>query len=78
MTIDRLIDVLDTMDEPVTKDTLERWVRARRLRNHGYLHNGAPVKFHIRRTDPALYSLKRARYLRDRDQQLKTAKMTVK
>lgn len=77
MTIDQLVEVLDTMDEHVPRATIERWVRARRLRNHGYLHNGAPVRFHIRRTDPALYSLKRARYLRDRDQQLRRTKTTT-
>lgn len=74
MTIDQLIDVLDTMDEHVPRATIERWIKARRLRNHGYLHNGAPVKFHIRRTDPALYSLKRARHLRARDRKLSSTK----
>ncbi len=74
MTIDQLIEVLDTMDEAVPRATIERWIKARRLRNHGYLHNGMPVRFHIRRTDPALYSLKRARHLRARDRKLSGTK----
>lgn len=69
-TAEQLLDVLDTIGEPVEPDTLDTWIKARRLRPAGRLHNGAIVPTHTHDNEPYVYSVKRARKLRVRDQRL--------
>ena len=70
VTKQQLLEALADIDEPVPAKTLDQWIRARRLRRRGWLHNGEFVAFRIHADDPALYSLDRARKLRARDRQL--------
>lgn len=59
-------------DEPiVSRVKLYEWIRAGRLEPKGWLHNGHPVKFHIQRGDPRLFSLTQARENRRRDAEVK-------
>jgi len=70
-TADQLLDVLRNIDEEVERDTLDAWIKARRLRPAGRLHNGAIVPTHTHDNEPYVYSVKRARKLRARDNRLK-------
>lgn len=67
-----IAEVLTNIDEPVPDHQLDLWIRARRLRPHGYLHNGAVVEYRITDRDEPVYSLERARKLRRRDNDLRT------
>lgn len=70
-TRDELLEVLNNIGEKIPAKTLDAWIKARRLRRAGWLHNGQMIKFRINRNDPAVYSVARARKLRARDQQLR-------
>lgn len=69
-TTTEILEVLTNIDEPVDPDKLDQWIKARRLRTMGWRHDGALVKARVNERSQALYSLKRARKLRRRDQQL--------
>lgn len=56
----------------VSRVKLYEWIRARRLEPKGWLHDGRPVKFHIQRGDPRLFSLAQARDNRRRDAEAKS------
>ncbi|OBB20604.1 hypothetical protein [Mycolicibacterium elephantis] len=73
----KIIEALDNAGESVTEATLDRWIKARRLRRRGWLHNGSIVQFRIHANDPAVYSLARARKLRGRDQKLTRQKAST-
>lgn len=66
-TADQLLDVLRNIDEEIDPDTLDAWIKARRLRPAGRLHNGTIVPTHTHDNEPYVYSVKRARKLRARD-----------
>lgn len=67
-----LTEVLTNVDEPVTDDQLNRWIKARRLRPQGWKHDGTIVEFRIHDRDEPVYSVERARKLRRRDNNLQT------
>jgi hypothetical protein len=69
-TVEQLLEVLDNIGEPVEEKTLRQWIRVERLRKAGFLHDGALVATKVHPDDPVVYSLKRVRKLRRRDQQL--------
>lgn len=71
-TRDALLDVLTNIDEPVTPDRLDAWIRARRLRPAGYLHanDNTITEYRINPNVQPVYSVERARKLRRRDHQL--------
>lgn len=66
----QLLEVLANCGEPVEPETLEAWIKAKRLRPAGRLHNGLIVPTHTHDQDPYVYSVKRARKLRERDRRL--------
>lgn len=73
----KLLEVLRNIGEPVSRVKLYQWIRELRIRPKGYLHQGKIVPLRIRRGDPAVYSLARARKLRAkeiaRQQEVKTS-----
>jgi uncharacterized Zn finger protein (UPF0148 family) len=71
-----LIDVMATIDEPITDNQLDAWINARRLRTAGWLHDGSIIEFRLAPTDEPVYSLTRARKLRRRDNNLTRRKIT--
>lgn len=73
-TEEKLLEVLGNCGEPVEPTTLTAWIKARRLRPAGRLHDGLIVPTHTHDKDPYVYSVKRARKLRARDLRLKSAK----
>lgn len=70
-TAKQLLEVLETIGEKVEPETLDAWIKARRLRPDGRLHNGLIVPTHTHDDCPYVYSVKRARKLRARDARLK-------
>jgi uncharacterized Zn finger protein (UPF0148 family) len=72
-----IVEVLTNIDEPVTEDTLDLWIKARRLRPQGWIHDGAIIEFRITDKDEAVYSVERARKLRRRDQHLTRRRRTA-
>lgn len=72
----QLLEVLANCGEPVEPDDLAKWIKARRLRPAGRLHNGLIVPTHTHDNEPYVYSVKRARKLRARDTRLKTKAST--
>ncbi|MGE2714210.1 DUF1922 domain-containing protein [Mycolicibacterium litorale] len=68
----QLLEVLANCGEPIDPDTLTAWIKARRLRPAGRLHNGTIVPTHTHDNAPYVYSVKRARKLRARDNDLRT------
>jgi uncharacterized Zn finger protein (UPF0148 family) len=74
-----LIDILTNIDEPVEETRINQWIKARRLRSHGYLHDGTITAFEIDPdNDQPVYSVERARKLRRRDQQLTKIRAKVR
>jgi hypothetical protein len=67
----QLLEVLTNCGEPIDPDTLKEWIKTRRLRPAGRLHNGLIVPTHTHDQEPLVYSIKRARKLRARDGQLR-------
>jgi len=65
----KLLEVMDNLGERISRVKLYQWIREQRIRPKGWLHNGEIVHFRIRRGDPAVYSLARARKLRNREAQ---------
>lgn len=72
LTADQLLEVMANCGEPIDPEILQRWIKARRLRPAGRLHNGTIVPTHTHDNEPYVYSVKRARKLRARDHRLKT------
>lgn len=66
------------IDEPVTPDQLDRWITARRIRTMGWRHDGTLVQARVNEHSQPLYSLKRARKLRRRDERLQRIRQQVK
>lgn len=66
-----LIEVLANIDEPVTEDKLDQWIKARRLRPAGYLSGGTIIEYRLSEADEPVYSVERARKLRRRDGHLR-------
>lgn len=62
-----LLDTLTNIDEPVTPQRLDAWIRAQRLRPAGYNHDGTIAEYRIHPDAQPVYSLQRARKLRHRD-----------
>lgn len=77
-TEDQLLEVLTNCGEPVDPDTFKAWIKTRRIRPAGRLHNGLIVPTHTHDQDPYVYSVKRARKLRRRDQQLAAMRTKVR
>lgn len=77
-TEDQLLEVLTNCGEPVDPDTLKTWIKTRRIRPAGRLHNGLIVPTHTHDQEPYVYSVKRARKLRRRDQQLAATRTKVR
>lgn len=77
-TTTEILEVLTNIDEPVTPDQLNRWITARRLRTMGWRHDGTLVQTRVNEHSQPLYSLKRARKLRRRDEQLQRIRQQVK
>lgn len=77
-TTTEILELLTNIDEPITEDQLDQWIKARRLRTMGWRHDGTLVKTRINEHSQALYSLKRARKLRRRDQQLTQLRTKMK
>ncbi|MGV0793036.1 DUF1922 domain-containing protein [Mycolicibacterium sp. XJ1819] len=73
MTEPKLLEVLADLDEKVSRVKLYQWIREKRIRPKGWIHDGRIVQYRIRRGDPAVYSLARARKLRAREQQRQEA-----
>lgn len=76
-TRDELLEVLTNIDEPVTPERLDTWIRARQFRTRtgkghcaGYRHGDTIIEFRIHPDDEPVYSLERARKLRRRDHSL--------
>lgn len=66
-----LLEVLDNIGEPVTETRLNAWIRARRLRPAGWIHDDhAITEFRLNNTAEPVYSVERARKLRRRDHTL--------
>ena len=76
-TKDQLLEVMEHCGEPIDPDTLQQWIKARRLKPAGRLHNGLLVPTHTHDNEPYVYSVKRARKLRARDNRLKTKTVTT-
>lgn len=76
-TEEQLLEVMANCGEPVDPDTLTQWIKAKRLRPDGRLHNGLIVPTHTHDDCPYVYSVKRARKLRDRDNRLKAKTPTT-
>lgn len=71
MTEPKLLETMNNLDEKVSRVTFYRWVREKRIRPKGWIHDGRIMPIRIRRGDPAVYSLARARKVRTREQQKK-------
>lgn len=69
-----LLEVLANIAEPITKDRIDRWIKARRLRPAGYTHDGSIIEYRINPNAEPVYSLERARKLRRRDNDLTRTK----
>lgn len=63
----KLLEVLANLGENVSRVKLYEWIRAGRLKPRGWIHQGKIVAHHIRRGDPRVFSLSRARQLRWQD-----------
>lgn len=63
----KLLEVLKNVGEPVSRVKLYQWIREGRMRPKGWMHNGSIMPLRVRRGDPAVYSLARARKLRNRE-----------
>lgn len=77
-TTTEILELLTNIDEPIDPDTLDQWIKAKRLRTMGWRHDGTLVKTRVNEHSEALYSLKRARKLRRRDQQIVTLRAKVR
>lgn len=64
-----LLELLANIDEPTTTDRLNAWIRARRLRPAGYLHNHHITQHRTHPNAEPVYSLTRARKIRHREHQ---------
>lgn len=76
MTEPKILETMTNLDEKISRVTFYRWVREKRIRPKGWIHDGRIMPMRIRRGDPAVYSLARARKLRTREIQAKTAAQT--
>lgn len=65
----KLLEILDSLDEHVSRVRLYDWIRTGALRPRGYWHQNRIVADRIRRGDPRVFSLSQARQLRRRDNQ---------
>lgn len=63
-----LLETLDTLGEPVSRNRLYGWIKAGRLRPRGWIHHGRIVPRQVRRGDPRVFSLSQARQLRLSDE----------
>ncbi|MCK0174789.1 DUF1922 domain-containing protein [Mycolicibacterium sp. F2034L] len=77
-TTDELLDVLEAIGEPIDPDTLDAWIKAKRLRLIGWRHDGVFTQTRVNQHSEPLYSLKRAQKLRRRDQQIATLRTKVR
>ncbi|WP_374159064.1 hypothetical protein ACEWX3_07530 [Mycobacterium sp. G7A2] len=63
-----LLEMLETLQEPVSRDRLYKWLRQGRLQPRGWIHAGQIVERKIRHRDPRVFSLSQARQLRWQDE----------
>ena len=63
----KLLEIMDSLGEKVSRVRLYDWIRAGSLRPRGYVHHGRIVPELIRRGDPRVFSLSQARQLRWRE-----------
>lgn len=77
LTKEQITEALANIDEAIPETRIDQWIKARRLRHRGWIHNGEVVQSQIRSADPAVYSLARARKLRRRDEQLMRLRHTL-
>lgn len=68
LTEKKLLEVLDDLDEKVSRVKFYEWRRAGRITARGFVHEGQIVQFRIRKTDPSVFSLSRARALRAQEE----------
>lgn len=73
LTEPKLLEALANLGEKVSRVKFYQWVREKRIRPRGWIHQGRIVQHRIRRGDPAVYSLAKARKLRAREQQQRGA-----
>ena len=60
----KLLEIMESLGEKVSRVRLYDWIKAGRLRPRGYIHQGRIVPDLIRRGDPRVFSLSQARQLR--------------
>lgn len=61
-------DMLTTINEPITTDQLNHWIKWRRLKRQAWLEAGIPTEYRLTEHAEPLYSIDQARKLRRRDQ----------
>lgn len=70
----KLLEILESIDEKVSRVKLYEWIRTKRLHIRGWIHAGRIVNTRIRRGDPRVFSLSQARQLRWKDEAEREAK----
>lgn len=63
----KLLEIMDSLGEKLSRRRLYEWISAGSLRPRGYVHHGRIVPERIRRGDPRVFSLSQARQLLWRD-----------
>lgn len=59
----KLLEVLETLDEKVTRYQLLQWIKTGKLHPRGWIHQGQVVGRRVRRGDPRVFSLSQTRHL---------------
>lgn len=65
----KLLEIMDSLGEKLSRRRLYDWINAGSLRPRGYVHHGRIVAERIRRGDPRVFSLSQARQLLWRETQ---------
>lgn len=79
LTTTKIVEVTANIGEPITEEQLDKWIEAKRLRcKKAWLHDGQVVSTRVNEHSQPLYSLKRARKIARRDQQIDTLKTRLK
>jgi len=63
----KLLEIMDSLGEKVSRNRFYDWIKAGSLRPRGYVHHGRIVAERIRREDLRVFSLSQARQLRWRE-----------
>lgn len=73
LTEKKLLEVMEDLGEKISRVKFYEWRRAGRITPRGFVHDGQIVQFRIRKTDPSVFSLSRARALRSQEETTKEA-----